>query len=48
VGAFVHRREDGLLAADLFRQVHTAENVEAHDMLCVHADNGGPMKGATL
>ena len=48
VGASVHRREDGLLAADLFRRVHTAENVEAHDMLCVHADNGGPMKGATL
>ncbi len=50
VGAVVHEQEDGELAAQLFRQTTKAEDIDpdADDMLFVHSDNGGPMKGATL
>ena len=43
----VHENESMELSADLIRRACDAENVASRS-LTLHADNGGPMKGATM
>lgn len=47
VGWCVHDRECGALAAELVKRTITTENADPQ-VLALHQDNGGPMKGATL
>lgn len=47
VGAAVHEEESGELAAKLITKACAAEGVDEAGLV-VHADNGGPMKGATM
>lgn len=47
VGWAVHDREDMELSAALISEACFNENVQEHQ-LTLHADNGGPMKGATM
>ena len=47
VGWEIHTEQTSDHAAVLFRQAHLREGVAAHTLV-LHADNGSPMKGATL
>lgn len=47
VGQVVHEQESMEHAAVLIRNATAVENVET-ETLTLHADNGGPMKGATM
>jgi transposase InsO family protein len=49
VGAEVHEAESAELAAALLERSYTGEAVAGHrQLLVMHSDNGGPMKGATM
>ena len=47
IGSAVHDHESATLAAELVRELCLAEGV-ARQPLVLHADNGAPMKGATM
>lgn len=47
VGWRVHPNESSELSSKLLREICFNENINP-DQLAVHADNGGPMKGATM
>lgn len=47
VGWQVHDRECNELAADIVGEIARREGIEP-DQITLHADNGGPMKGATM
>lgn len=48
VGWEVHEEESGKHSSDLVTQACLAENIADEHSLVLHADNGGPMKGATM
>lgn len=48
VGWEVNEEESAELASDLLKRACRAEGVKEADLLVLHADNGGPMKGATM
>lgn len=48
VGWEVHEEENSERASQLLRRTCLAERVSVLDLLVLHADNGGPMKGATM
>ena len=47
VGWQVYEEESSLLASEVMRDLCRRENI-APDQVVLHADNGGPMKGATM
>lgn len=48
VGARVHARESAELAAGLINDIAEEEGLTGSTTVVVHADNGSPMKGATM
>jgi transposase InsO family protein len=48
VGWEVYGEESSDHAADLLRRTCLAEGISPLDLLVLHSDNGGPMKGATM
>ena len=48
VGFEVYDHESPDLAAELVRRTCMSEGIDAFSLLVLHADNGGPMKGATM
>lgn len=48
VGWAVHEEECSELASQLLTRTCRIEGVRAEDLLVLHSDNGGPMKGATM
>jgi putative transposase len=47
VGSRVHDAESMEVSSELVAEIAAAENIDA-DRIVLHADNGGPMKGATM
>jgi putative transposase len=47
VGWHINERQDNKVAANVFKTICKAENIK-EAQLTLHADNGGPMKGATM
>ena len=48
IGWEVHHRESSNSASDLLRQISLREGFSLRPSVVLHADNGGPMKGATM